>query len=290
MKNLTLTFMSFWLVVSVEAQINNSQFNIQRVKFTMDSLDYKVSRSSKLVFETQFMNKVVYSGRDYGLKGFGTTAQLTYQHKSGFWLSTVGYYWQGSTVKFPKADIGVGYSTALDDNLSASFGYSRWFYFGKSKDELKWVFSDFLSTYWTINLGFMGLSPSFYYQIGKSENVAQFALTASKYKEFKQPVLGGKLIIEPNFTWMISSRDRYYASEPTKPSGKIVRVIDYELVIPFTYRRIGVFDFSPKLHITHPVNVLSYDGAQEGKPFMYFTADLKVLLWRQKDKITNKKK
>lgn len=284
MKNLLLTLMGLVSVLFAKAQINNSQFNIQQVKYTMDSLDYKVSRSSKLIFQTQFMNRVVYSGRDYGLKGYGTVGQLTYQHKSGFWLSTVGYHWQGSKVNFPKADIGIGYSKALDENLSASFGYSRWFYFGKSADELRWVFSDFLSTYWTINLGFMGLSPSFYYQIGKSENVAQFALTASKYKEFKKPVLGGKVILEPNFTWMISSRDRFYQSEPTKPSGKIVRVIDYELVLPVTYRRVGLFDFSPKLHITHPVNVLSYDGAKEGKTFMYFTADLKIILWRIKEK------
>ena len=285
MKNFLLTFLSLWLSVSVEAQLSTSQLNIQQVKYRLDSLDYRVSKSSKLVFETQFMNKVVYSGRDYGLKGFGTMGQLTYQHKSGFWLSTVGYYWQGSTVKFPKADLAVGYATSLDENLSASFGYSRWFYFGRSAEELRWVFSDFLSTYWTINLGFMGLSPSFYYQVGKSENVAQFALTASKYKEFKKPFLGGKLIVEPNFTWMVSSRDRYYAAQPDKPSGKIVRVIDYELVIPFIYRRVGVFDFSPKIHITNPVNVLPYDGAVDGKTFAYFTADLKLLLWRNKNSL-----
>jgi hypothetical protein len=289
MRNYLLLFMSFWLVTSASAQVNNPQFNIQQVKFRLDSLDYKISQSSKIVFESQFMSRVVYSGRDYGLKGFGTTGQLTYQHKSGFWLSTVGYFWEGSKVKFPKADIAVGYALSLDEHLSASFGYSRWMYFGRSEEELRWVFSDFLSTYWTIDLGFMGLSPSFYYQIGKSENVAQFALTASKYKELKKPFLGGKLIFEPNFTWMMSSRDRYYVAQPDKPSGKIVRVIDYELVFPVTYRRVGKFDFSPKVHLTLPVNVLSYDGAEDGKPFIYFTANLKVLLWRHKERTTNKR-
>lgn len=288
MKRFFFTFLSIWLSVCAMAQLSSSQLNIQQVKFRLDSLDYRISKSSKLIFETQFMDRVVYSGRDYGLKGYGLMSMLTYQHKSGFWLSTVGYHWQGSKVNFPKADIAVGYATALDERLSASFGYSRWFYFGRSQEELRWVFSDFLSTYWTINLGFMGLSPSFYYQIGKSENVAQFALTASKYIEIKKPVLGGKLLFEPNLTWMVSSRDRYYAAQPNKPSGKIVRVIDYELMIPVTYRRVGVFDFSPKLHVTLPINVLSYDGAEEGKIFPYFTADMKVLLWRNKN--TDKRK
>jgi hypothetical protein len=280
-KNLLfLAFLSYTL--NCVAQINNPQFNIQQVKYRLDSLDYKVHKSSRLVLENQFLNRIVYSGRDYGLKGFGTVNQLSYYDKSGFWLSAVGYYWDGSKNKFPKADLSLGFATALDERLSASFGYSRWFYFGKSADELRWVFSDFLSTYWTIDLGFMGLSPSFYYQVGKSENVAQFAITGSKYKELKKPFLGGKLIFEPNFTWMMSSRDRYYSIDPTKPSGKIVRVINYEAVLPITYRRVGAFDFSPKLHYTLPVNVQSFDGAEESKPFFYFTANLKLLLWRKK--------
>jgi hypothetical protein len=277
-KNVLLfAFLAFTLLGV--AQTDNP--TIQENKYRLDNLDYKIHKSSRLVLENQFMNRVVYSGRDYGLKGFGTVNQLTYHDKSGFWLSAVGYYWDGSKNKFPKADISVGYALALDERLSASFGYSRWFYFGKSADELRWVFSDFLSTYWTIDLGIMGLSPSFYYQVGKTENVAQFALTASKYKELRKPFLGGKLIFEPNFTWMVSSRDQYFAAEPTKPSGKVVRVINYEAVLPITYRRVGAFDFSPQLHWTMPVNVLSYDGADEGKPFFYFTANLKVLLWHK---------
>ena len=62
---------------------------------------------------------------------------------------------------------------------------------------------------------------------------------------------------------MLSSRDRYYAAQPNVPSGKIVRVINYELVLPITYRRVGVFDFSPKVHWTLPINVLDSDGAEE---------------------------
>ena len=90
MKNLILAIIALVGCTSAKAQVNNPQFNIQQVKYRLDSLDYKISRSTKLTFETQFMNRVVYSGRDYGLKGFGTLGQLTYQHKSGFWLSTVG--------------------------------------------------------------------------------------------------------------------------------------------------------------------------------------------------------
>lgn len=266
--------------------MNNPQFNIQQVKFRLDSLDYRIHTASRLVLENRFMNRVVYSGRDYGVKKMGLTSQLTYTDKKGFWLSATGYYWQGLANKSPKMDVGMGYATHLDDRLSASFGYTRSFYLGQTQDQLRWVTTDFISTYWTIDVGFMGISPSFYYQVGKSENTAQFALTASKYKELRKLFLGGKLIFEPNFTWMLSSRNQFYAAQaqPNTPSGKVVRVINYEAVLPLTYRRVGAFDFSPKIHWTLPINVQTYDGAKEGESFFYFTADLKLLLWRKTSK------
>ncbi len=284
MKKIVLLFAFMCYALMGAAQVNNPQFNIQQVKFRLDSLDYRINTSSRFVLENHFMNRVVYSGRDYGVKKFGLTSELTYSDKKGFWLSATGYYWQGLEKKSPKIDVGIGYATSLDERLSASFGYTRSFYFGQSEDQLRWVTTDFISTYWTIDVGIMGLSPSFYYQVGKSVNTAQFALTASKYKELKKPFLGGKLIFEPNFTWMLSSRDQYFAAQPDKPSGKVVRVINYEAVLPITYRRVGAFDFSPKLHWTLPINVLAYDGANDGKSFFFFTANLKLLIWRKPSK------
>ena len=275
-----LSCLGLCLSISLFGQLSTQQMTIQRVKYQMDSLDYQIQKSSRLALETNFMNRVLYSGRDYNLKGFGASTQLSFYHKSGFWLSTVAYHWEGSTQAIPKADVTIGYSAVLDEHLSASVSYSRWNYFGRSRDELRWAFDNFFSTYWTINTGYFGLSPSFYYMTSPSENVAQLALTASKYFEIKRPVLGGKLIFEPNITWMSSTNDRYEVGEPTKPAGKILRVIDYEFQLPIIYRKVGKFDFIPKFILTHPVNVGPYDGAQEKLVFL-FTADLKIMLWRK---------
>jgi hypothetical protein len=267
--------------LSLEAQQTNLQtIQIQRVKYRLDSADYAVHHSDRLTLQVDYMSRVAFSGRDYGLKGLGLSPQLTYKHQSGFWVTGVGYYWPGTSQKLPKADWGVGYETALDSRLSASFGYSRWNYFGRSADELRFVFNHFLSTYWTIDLGFMGLSPSFYYMIGNDDNEAQFALTASKYLEWK-PIMGGKLIFEPNFTWMTSTRTRYFAARPDVKAGKILRVIDYEVVTPLTYRRVGLFDLTLRAHWTLPVNVQQWDGATEGKSFVFVTAQMKWLLWHK---------
>lgn len=280
MRKTLLTFLGLWLALSASAQINTSTYSEQRVKFQMDSLDYKIHQSSRVTFESQTMSRVLYSGRDYGLKGFGTSAQLSYYDKSGFWLSTVAYHWQGSQTALPKMDLTVGYATNLDEYLSASVSYSRWMYFGKSRDELKWSFDNFFSTYWTINLGFMGVSPSFYYMTSPAENVAQFAVTASKYLELRHSFLGGKLILEPNLTWMTSTFDRHNPSEPFRSAGKVLRVIDYEFALPIIYRRVGKFDLSPKLLVTLPVNILPSDNATE-KVTTFFTLDFKYLIWRK---------
>ena len=149
------------------AQINTNQVRIQQVKFRLDSLDYHIHKASHLLLENHFMNRVVYSGRDYGLTGFGTSTQLIYNHKSGIFLTAGSYYWQKAQNKFPKVDATIGYATSLDERLSASFAYSHSLYLGASAEQLRWVTTDFISTYWTIDVGFMGISPSFYYQVGK---------------------------------------------------------------------------------------------------------------------------
>jgi hypothetical protein len=280
MKKTLLSLLGLCLIASLHAQLTTTQINIQKSKFQMDSLDYQIHKSSRLTLENNFMHRVLYSGRDYNLKGFGASTQLSFYHKSGLWLSTVGYYWQGSSQKLPKADLTIGYATALDEHLSASFSYSRWTYFGRSRDELRWAFDNFISTYWTINTGYFGLSPSFYYMTSPSENVAQFAITASKYIEIKRPILGGKLIFEPNITWMSSTKDRYSTIEPSRYEGKDLRVIDYEFQLPIIYRKVGKYDFIPKFILTHPVNIGPYDGAEEKLTFL-FTADLKIMLWRK---------
>jgi hypothetical protein len=280
MKKTLLSLLGMFLAVMLHAQLTPAQVMIQKSKYQLDSLDYQIQKSSRFTLENNFMHRVMYSGRDYNLQGVGASSQLSYYHKSGLWLSAVGYYWQGSVDKFPKADVTIGYATALDEHLSASVSYSRWNYFGRSRDDLRWAFDNFISTYWTINMGYFGLSPSFYYMTSPSENVAQFAITASKYIEIKRPILGGKLIFEPNITWMSSTRDRYSTIEPSRYEGKDLRVIDYEFQFPIIYRKVGKYDFIPKFILTHPVNIGPFDGAEEKLTFL-FTADLKIMLWRK---------
>ncbi len=255
----------------------------QTQRFKLDSIDYKVQHATRLELTANYMNRVMYSGRDYGVKGFGLSTQLSYKHQSGFWASAIAYHWQKFDIKLPKTDFVLGYSGVLSDRVGASVSYSRWLYYGKSQSELKWAFNHFMSVYMGINATYFSIAPQFYYMISPSENVAQFAITVSKNKEWR-PFWGGKLIFEPNLTWMTSTTDRYDVADPIHKAGKSLRVIDYELGLPLIYRKVGKYDITARYIISLPVNVGKYDGAIEGKLTALFSFDFKYILWRKAQK------
>lgn len=265
------------------SNLSVSPIDRQALRLKLDSTDYKVQNATRLELQGNYMSRIMYSGRDYGVKGFGLSSQLSLHHKSGFWLSTIAYHWQKFDVKIPKTDFILGYAGTLSERVGASVSYSRWVYHGRSQSELKWAFNHFMSVYMGINATYFTIAPQYYYMVSPNENVAQFAVTVSKNKEWR-PFYGGKLIVEPNLTWMMSTKDRFEAAEPTRKAGKMLRVIDYELGIPVIYRRVGKYDLTARYTLSLPVNVGPYDGAEEGKLVSLFSLDYKYILWRQQKK------
>jgi hypothetical protein len=272
------------IVQNGNAQTVQNQQNLQNelqknIKFKLDSLDFRVNTSTQFYASCNYLNEVVYAGRDYGIKQFGLSPGVTYRHQTGWWVSALGYYFSGIPQKFGKADAVVGYATRLDEHVSASFAYAKWFYFGKSASELKYTYDHFLSSYWTVNLGWFGLSPQAYYLIGKGENVVQLGLSASKYFEIKRFISDkNKIMINPSITAMMATKAKNQVGNDLS-QGKILRIINYELNVPITYRRVGKFEITPTLNFTIPMNLGKYDGTHTN-PFFYFSVTSKYLLWR----------
>jgi hypothetical protein len=250
-------------------------------RFRIDSVDYKAHTGTHIEAQANYMSNIRYSGRDFGVKGYGLSTQLSFKHKSGFWLSAIGYHWQAFDIKVPKTDLIVGYAQSLGSRVGASVSYSRWLYFGRSQSELRWAFNHFMSLYTGINATYFTIAPQVYYMISPSSNVVQFAVSISKNKEWR-PFLGGKLIFEPSLTWMTSTKDRYSSIEPTVKAGKIWRVIAYELTLPLIYRRVGKYEIAPRYVLSLPVNVSPYDGVEEGKLTSVFSLDVKYMLWQKR--------
>ncbi|MEY4934605.1 MAG: hypothetical protein RIS64_964 [Bacteroidota bacterium] len=243
--------------------------------------------------ETQYMDQVVFSGRDYGIKQFAVIPKISVKHYSGFWVSVVGYYLSSvsSLEKQPisKRDIGVGFQKPVTTWWTTSIAYSRWQYFGKSEMELKYTFDYFISSYNAVQCGWLTLTPQVYAMVGHNHQskVFQMGLGVTKYFEKRFPKdKYGVWSLQPDLTWMTSTSstdDRY--EPPTWFSGKKIQLVSYELVIPLTYsfdlyllnKKQGQIVITPKVHFVKALHAGKYEGAKQ-QPFSYWTADFKYIL------------
>ncbi len=244
---------------------------------------------------TQYMDQVVFSGRDYGIKQFAMIPNLSLKHHSGFWVGVVGYYLSSvSSLKhqpISKRDIVGGFQTPVTTWWSTSIAYSRWKYFGKSELELKYTFDYLISNYNAVQCGWLTLTPQWYAMVGHHHRskVFQMGLGATKYFEKRFPKdKHGVWSLQPEFTVMTSTSplDGRY-EPPTWFNGKKLDLVSYELVVPLTYasdlhmlnKKWGQIVITPKLYFVKAVHAGPYDGARQ-KPFSYWTVDFKYILNR----------
>jgi hypothetical protein len=249
----------------------------------------------QLECETEYMDQVVFAGRDYGIKQFATIPKISLKHYSGFWVGTVGYYLSSvSSLKeqpVSKRDIVVGFQTRMTSWWGTSVAYSRWQYFGKSEAELKYTFDYLISNYNAVNCGWLTLTPQAYAMVGRQNRskVFQIGLGVTKYFEKRFPKdKYGVWSIQPDFTVMTSTSSTDGRDEPpTWFNGKKIEIVSYELLIPLTYssdlhlfnKHWGQLVVTPKLHFVKAVHAGKYDGARQ-QPFSYWTADFKYILKR----------
>lgn len=247
----------------------------------------------QLEYATQYMDQVVFSGRDYGIKQFAVIPNLALKHQSGFWVGLVGYYLSSvSRLKqqpISKRDIVVGFQTPVTTWWGTSVAYSNWKYFGKSQSELKYTFDYLISNYNAVNCGWFSLTPQFYAMVGHQNRskVFQMGLGVTKYFEKRFPKdKYGVWSLQPDFTLMTSTTplDGRY-EPPTWFHGKKLELVSYELILPLTYstdlfilnKKRGQIVITPKLHFVKALHAGKHDGARQ-QPFSYWTADFKYLL------------
>jgi hypothetical protein len=242
---------------------------------------------------SQYMDQVVFSGRDYRIKQFAVIPQISLKHSSGFWVSTVGYYFSSvsSLEKQPisKRDLVVGFQTPITSWWTTSVAYSHWQYFGRSKAELKYTFDYLISTYNAVKVGAFTLTPQAYAMAGDHHRskVFQIGLGMTRYFEKRFPKdKYGVWSLQPEFTLMTSTSSSNGRDEPpTWFNGKKIQIISYELVIPLTYssdlrlwnKHWGQIMVTPRLNLVKAVNASANDGARQ-QPFSYWTADFKYVL------------
>jgi hypothetical protein len=246
----------------------------------------------QLECSTLYMDQVVFSGRDYGIKQFAVIPQIALKHRSGFWVGTLGYYLSSvsnlNQQPMSKQDIVVGFQTRVTPWWGTSIAYSRWQYFGKSADQLKYTFDYLISNYNTVKCGGLTFTPQMYAMVGhqNQSKVFQMGLGVTKYFEKRFPKdKYGVWSLQPDFTVMTSTSSTDGRDEPsTWFKGKKNEIVSYELIIPLTYsselyvskKKMGQLVVTPKLHFVKAVHAGKYDGARL-QPFSYWTAEFKYI-------------
>jgi hypothetical protein len=239
----------------------------------------------------EYMDQVVYSGRDYGIKQYAAIPTIQIKHRSGIWLGTVGYYLSsvGDKNLIAKQDFVIGVQRQIFSWLNSSVSCSRWRYHGRSQEELKFTFDYFISNYNSVKLGNYTVSPQFYWMIGNHQRskVVQGGIGISRYfyKGFtRYPNIS--FGIEPTYVIMSSTVSKNDAVEPpTWLNGKKIELINHEVILPVTYQQklvwnnhvFGDLFLTPTWHGTLAVNARPNDGAPK-TPFGYWTVNCKYVL------------
>jgi hypothetical protein len=258
-----------------------------------DSVTRPVMPQWELECATQYMDQVIFSGRNYGIQQFAVIPSVTLKHHSGFWVKSIGYYLSSVSQldKNPvsKRDVVIGFQTELTKWWTTSIAASRWQYFGKSRAELRYTFDYFFSNYNAVTWRGISFTPQAYAMIGDEQRskVVQIGLGITKYfeKRFERDTYG-YWSIQPAFTVMTSTSVADGRNEsPTWFQDKKLQVISYELVVPLSYqsdiyflnKKLGKIAVTPTWWAVKAVNARPYDGAAQ-HPSSYWTADCKYIL------------
>ncbi|MBC7382196.1 MAG: hypothetical protein H7296_04280 [Bacteroidia bacterium] len=134
MRAILFSVFVFWYCLSF-AQNEPGTTMQQRADIIQDSLDQlqqdsinMAHKNSHLIsFEAAYVSKVVYRGRDFGLKQYGFNTSLVYKTPVGIYVNLNNYKWSGINTPFAKTDLGIGIEKDLTPHLNLNVSYERWF-------------------------------------------------------------------------------------------------------------------------------------------------------------------
>jgi hypothetical protein len=257
------------VILTVEAQQNRMKnwSSIPGVNLR-DSLNPDSLRTAFFTIGSDYANRVLFCGRDFGERQFGVSPYVIYNFRGGLYVYTVFDFWSATPRKPARNVLGIGYETDPNKRLSVQLGYERWFnhyedsYFDNAlKHEIE-VGLDY-------KLRRVSLEPTFYYFFGL-ERIYELDLTVSRpYRLLNKRV---RIFITPEFTttfatpvfsWMF-----YEFPDPEYDYEKF-RLVDFEGGTSFTLTR-GNFEMVISGRYNAPVQVANEVLA----PFFYLSAEV----------------
>jgi len=167
---------------SLYAQQSKSKSRTNTLLLTGSEKDSVIQNKPVLILGSEYDNRVIFCGRDFGERQFGLSPYLSYYSGKGFYSYGTIDFWSAVPRKPARHVIGLGYEVNPLKNVSVFAGYERWFnhyedpYFDRAMQNE-------LETGMVYTLKQFSFKPSLYYYFGL-ERIFQLDFTLSHNHNF----------------------------------------------------------------------------------------------------------
>lgn len=226
--------------------------------------------TSNLTIGNSYNNRVVFWGRQFGIKQYGVYPYMRFDSGNGWYLYAVGLYWSAIPGQMSETDIGIGYEKQITPRFYASAGYERWIvHYGDSYDRN--ILTNYLEAYFSYDVGPFYVDPAFYYMFGMEHAFVSDISINAYYPLF--PSLSESVHIstlpEVVTTFATHSFIQLFGYTPDPINEKGFKLAGFEVNVPIT-TTFRNFALSITPHYNIPVEVQS----EQIDPFFYVSLDL----------------
>jgi hypothetical protein len=253
---------------------------------TLDSLDNAVLKEGFVYGGGNFANQVIYLGRDNGVKQWAVNPVLGFQ-KNNWDVYVNGFYWSSTKPKWAETDFGISKFWAISEQIGIITTYEHAF-IHNGTEENRYGLTNLASFQFSWTNRFFDFDTKYEYDWGR-QCLTTLELSIGHELALFNSVANGKIEITPRFyTTYIGGNTypiRFFRPNiACIPNGsENFQIMNYEIELPFTWRKIGKMEWGISFNYAVPQNVLAEEGS--GKPVLYGSVNfIKIMTLKKKRK------
>ena len=232
---------------------------------------------SKFLVEADYYNHYTYRGRDNGIYQNAFSPVISYEHPSGFGVSSAFYFANNSPGIVDELDLTGYFSFDISDNISSTIGFSHYF-FSDSNSNAKSALTNSISGGMDFEYPYFNFNPVLNCDFsGKNLEFSIFLLVSSPV-EISGNFLNGIIGTEPSASAIFGEQNnaivnklkqRRGISGTVLKAGNTAGILDYELSLPVIYKN-RYFTLQSYFTYIIPLNVV--DNSSKN-PFFSFSME-----------------
>ncbi|AWM33122.1 hypothetical protein DDQ68_10245 [Hymenobacter nivis] len=161
---------------------------------------------SQVVLRLDYAARVLFAGRDYGVRQSATTPSLLYNHRSGAYAGVSGGFYSQASPSYVLTDFSLGYGNLLGSKLLYNVSYDRYFYNASGSAVLANTGGLLLS----YDFGPLSLGSSYAFLFGDGQTGHRLVPSLSGYQAWKHLGFIDKLFVLPSLSAIIGTENTSY--------------------------------------------------------------------------------